>query len=201
MGENPLGFNKEIIKKLRLYEKLLINWQKKFNLVSNNSMCDLWNRHIIDSAQLLSLLPKEKKNKITYDIGSGAGLPGIVLAILGRKDIVLCESNTKKCLFLKEVSRNLQLDVIVDNIRAESLPKRSGCVVLARAVAPLEKLISISLPLLEVGGIAIFPKGKSWNKELRLAQRTFLLEFDLVKSITSELSYIFVIKKAEKKIG
>ncbi len=201
MRQNPLGFNEEIIKNLRLYEKLIIDWQRKFNLVSNNSMHDLWNRHIIDSAQLLSLLPKEKKNKITYDIGSGPGFPGIVLAILGRKDLVLCESNMKKCLFLKEVARNFQLDVIVDNIRAENLPRRSGCAVLARAVAPLEKLISISMPLLETGGIAIFPKGKNWSKELSVAKKNFLLEFDLVKSITSELSYIFVIKKAEKKFG
>ena len=201
MLRNPLGFNEDVINNLKLYEGLLKVWQNKLNLVSEGSLKDIWNRHIIDSAQLLSLLPNEKSSKIIYDIGSGAGFPGLVLAILGRKDIVLCESNSKKCHFLEEVRERLALNVIIDNIRAESLPIKSSHAVLARAVAPLERLIPLSWPLLEVGGIAIFPKGKNWKNELMKAQKDYLMEYDLVKSITSRLSHIFIIKKAEKKIG
>ena len=201
MINNPLGFNAEEYGSLRVYEGLLKLWQKKFNLISANTINDIWERHIIDSAQLLRLLPKEKSNTKIYDVGTGAGFPGLVLAILGRKDLVLCEANNKKCSFLQEVKDILRLNVNIDNIRAESLPKKSANAVLARAVAPLEHLISISLPLIKNGGVAIFPKGKNWNKELKSAQKYFYMEYELVKSITSEVSYIFVIKKIEKKFG
>ncbi len=201
MINNPLGFSKEIRKSLKVYEGLLKDWQKKFNLVSNNTLKDIWSRHILDSAQLLKLMPEEKTNQLTYDIGTGAGFPGLVLAILGRNDIVLCDSNKKKCNFLQEVKNKLNLNVIIDNIRAEDLPINSANIVLARAVAPLEKLIAMSWPLLKKRGIAIFPKGKNWKKELISAEKYFLMEYELVKSITSEVSYIFVIKEIEKKIG
>ena len=200
MSNNPLGFKKEIIRKLKAYENLLKEWQNKFNLISNNSLNHIWSRHILDSAQLFRLLPKQNMNQITYDIGTGAGFPGVVLAILGRTDIVLCDSNNKKCNFLQEVKNKLNLNVIIDNIRAEELPLKSANIVLARAVAPLEKLISLSWPLLKKNGIAIFPKGKNWNRELISAQKYFFFEYDLVKSITSDVSYIIIIKRIEKKI-
>ena len=109
MSNNPLGFKKEIIRKLKAYENLLKEWQNKFNLISNNSLNHIWSRHILDSAQLFRLLPKKNMNQITYDIGTGAGFPGVVLAILGRTDIVLCDSNNKKCNFLQEVKNKLNL--------------------------------------------------------------------------------------------
>ena len=89
--------------KLHLYHDLLISWQKKYNLVGPSTLKYVWERHFIDSAQLFSLLPEQQKDKLIYDIGSGAGFPGMVLAIMGRKDIVLCESSSKKCLFLEEI--------------------------------------------------------------------------------------------------
>ena len=95
--EHILTFSKEEKEKLEIYSSLLKNWQKKFNLVSSASLINIWERHFQDSAQLYSLLPKEKKGAVVYDIGSGAGFPGMVLAIMGRKDMVLCESSTKKC--------------------------------------------------------------------------------------------------------
>ncbi len=201
MINNPLGFTKDIKKSLKVYENLLKDWQNKFNLVGEGSLENVWSRHILDSAQLLRLMPKENINQITYDIGTGAGFPGLVLAILGRNDIVLCDSNKKKCSFLQEVKNKLNLNVIIDNIRAEDLPSNSANIILARAVAPLEKLIAISWPLLKKNGIAIFPKGKNWKNELISAQKYFFMEYELVKSITSDLSYIFIIKRIEKKIG
>ena len=96
-------FSKEVFVKLELYQDLLISWQKKYNLVGPSTLKDVWERHFIDSAQLFSLLPDQRKDKFIYDIGSGAGFPGMVLAIMGRRDIVLCESSSKKCTFLEEV--------------------------------------------------------------------------------------------------
>jgi len=200
MEYNPLVFSKETRDSLGLYVRLLKTWQKKFNLIGNSTLDHIWERHIIDSAQLFKLLPKEAKESPVYDIGSGGGLPGVVLSLMGRKDIVLCEANKKKCLFLEEVKEKLGINVIIDNIRAEKLPINSGNAVLARAVAPLRELIQIAFPLLSNKGLAIFPKGKNWKTELNFAQKYFYIEYDLVKSITSNDSYIIIIRKAEKKI-
>jgi len=194
------AFSEDTRATLDLYVKLLKTWQKNINLIGNSTLEHIWERHIIDSAQLFKLLPKEVKGSFVYDVGSGGGFPGVVLSLMGRQDIVLCEANKKKCLFLEEARQKLGINVIVDNIRAEKLPISNGNTVLARAVAPLKKLIKISLPMLNNNGIAIFPKGKNWKTELNFAQKYFYIEYDLVKSITSSDSYIIIIKKAEKKI-
>ena len=93
MRQDSITFPMEIKEKLDTYSFLLKEWQKKINLVSNSTLENMWERHFQDSAQLYSLLPKEEKESVVYDVGAGAGFPGMVLAIMGRKDIVLCEAN------------------------------------------------------------------------------------------------------------
>ena len=193
------SFSKEVVGKLELYSNLLISWQKKYNLVGHSTLKDVWERHFIDSAQLFSLLPEEHKEKPIYDIGSGAGFPGMVLAIMGRKDIVLCESSSKKCIFLEEVKSKTNTNVIIDNIRAESLPYCSASAIMARAVTSLSGLLNLSIPILAKKGMCIFPKGINWKKELLFAQKRFHIDYKLVKSITSEKSSIIVINEARKK--
>ena len=201
MQEQIRTFSREEKEKLEIYSSLLKSWQKKFNLVSNSSLVDIWERHFQDSAQLYSLLPKEKKGAVVYDIGSGAGFPGMVLAIMGRKDMVLCESSTKKCKFLEEIKIQTQTKVIIDNIRAEILPSQTASAVIARAVTSLRGLLDLTAPLIKEKGLCIFPKGANWKKELILAESFFNIEYDLVKSRTSKESNIFVIHSIEKKNG
>ena len=191
-------FSKEVLDKLELYYDLIKSWQNKYNLVGSSTLKNMWERHFIDSAQLFSLLPDENKGKVIYDIGTGAGFPGMVLAIMGREDLVLCESNAKKCLFLEEVKKKTNINVIIDNIRAESLPLCSALAVTARAVTSLTGLLKISLPLLAEKGVCFFPKGINWKKELLFAQKHFHIEYKLVKSITSKDSNIIIINNAEK---
>ena len=173
-------FSKEALGKLELYHDLLISWQKKYNLVGPSTLKDIWERHFIDSAQLFSLLPLEHKEKPIYDIGSGAGFPGMVLAIMGRKDIVLCESSSKKCIFLEEVKNKTNTNVIIDNIRAESLPSCSATAIMARAVTSLSGLLNLSIPILAKKGVCIFPKGINWKKELLFAQQRFHIDYKVV---------------------
>ena len=191
-------FSKEEKEKLELYSCLIKSWQKKFNLVGASTLESIWERHIIDSAQLYNLLPRVQAGKVLCDIGSGAGFPGMVLAIMGRKDLVLCESNKKKCIFLEEVKHKTNSNVIIANIRAESLPLRTASAVIARAVSSLSALLEMSLPLLSNKGICIFPKGINWKKELLFAQKRFHIDYKLVKSVTSKDSRIIVINNAEK---
>lgn len=191
-------FSKEVLGKLELYHDLLISWQKKYNLVGPSTLKDIWQRHFIDSAQLFSLLPEEHKEKPIYDIGSGAGFPGMVLAIMGRKDIVLCESSSKKCIFLEEVKSRTNTNVIIDNIRAESLPSCSAAAIIARAVTSLSGLLNLSIPILAKTGVCIFPKGINWKKELLFAQKRFHIDYKVVESITSKDSSIIIINRAER---
>jgi len=191
-------FSKEVSIKLELYQDLLISWQKKYNLVGPSTLKDVWERHFIDSAQLFSLLPDQRKDKFIYDIGSGAGFPGMVLAIMGRRDIVLCESSSKKCTFLEEVKSKTNTDVIIDNIRAESLPSCSAIAITARAVTSLFGLLNLSIPILAKKGVCIFPKGINWKKELLFAQKRFHIDYKVVESITSKDSSIIIINRAER---
>ena len=198
MDSSLLPFSKEVVGKLELYHDLLISWQKKYNLVGPSTLKDIWERHFIDSAQLFSLLPDQRKDKFIYDIGSGAGFPGMVLAIMGRRDIVLCESSSKKCTFLEEVKSKTNTDVIIDNIRAESLPSCSAVAITARAVTSLCGLLNLSMPILAKKGVCIFPKGINWKKELLFAQKRFHIDYKVVESITSKDSSIIIINRAER---
>ena len=199
MRQDSITFTMKTKEKLDTYGFILKEWQKKINLVSNSTLENMWERHFQDSAQLHSLLPKEEKGSVVYDVGAGAGFPGMVLAIMGRKDIVLCEANKKKCVFLEEVKKQTHTKVIIDNIRAELLAPRAADAVIARALRPLGGLLKIAEPLIKKGGVCIFPKGVNWKKELIVAQNFYHIEYDLVKSITSKESYIFVIHSIERK--
>ncbi len=198
MRLSTFSFSNEEQEKLEIYCCLIKSWQKKVNLVGPSTIENMWERHIIDSAQLYNLLPRAQAGKVIYDIGSGAGFPGMVLAIMGRKDLVLCESNKKKCSFLEEVKRKTNSNVIIDNIRAELLPSSSASVIIARAVSSLSDLLDISLPILSKNGVCIFPKGINWKKELLFAQKRFHIDYKLVKSITSKESNIIIVNNFEK---
>ena len=201
MREDEIYFSESILSSLDIYIELIKKWQKNINLVSKNSINDLWNRHVLDSAQLYSLLPAPKKGLYIYDIGSGAGFPGMVLGIMGRKDIILCESNKRKCEFLKEVSRITNTNISIVNIRAQKLDGRSALAITSRALASLDALLEISMPILREKGVCVFPKGRTWKEELTVAEKKFIINYNTVQSITSSDSKIIIITKVRKKYG
>ena len=201
MREDEIYFSESILSSLDIYIELIKKWQKNINLVSKNSIDHLWNRHVIDSAQLYSLLPAPKKGLYIYDIGSGAGFPGMVLGIMGRKDIILCESNKRKCEFLKEVSRITNTNISIVNIRAQKLDGRSALAITSRALASLDALLEISMPILREKGVCVFPKGRTWKEELMVAEKKFIINYNTVQSITSSDSKIIIITKVRKKYG
>ena len=123
----------------------------------------------------------------------------MVLAIMGRKEMLLCESNSKKCAFLKEVAVATSTNVDIVNIKAQKLPKNKGLVVVSRAFTSLEKLLDLSIPLLKENGICVFPKGKTWKSEIIKAEKKYYLDFKSIISQTSAESAIIVINKAKKR--
>ena len=115
------------------YIKLLDIYQKKVNLIGKSTRNNIWSRHILDSAQILKLLPNENKEYSIIDVGTGAGLPGIVLTILGRNDIILCEKNHKKVSFLSAVTKECQLKVQIFKGKIESYNNKKVKIIVSRA--------------------------------------------------------------------
>ena len=113
--------SEDTIYKLKKFISILNEYQKKMNLIGKSTLPYIWTRHVLDSAQIEKILPKEDKNYITVDVGTGAGFPGIVLAALGRQDILLCEKVRKKNLFLNTVIKECKFKVKIYNDTIESL--------------------------------------------------------------------------------
>ncbi|MGI9127591.1 MAG: 16S rRNA (guanine(527)-N(7))-methyltransferase RsmG [Roseomonas sp.] len=147
------------------YRDLLLRWNTRINLISGQTATEIDQRHIADCAQLLPLLPSEGP---IADIGSGAGLPGLVLAIMQpEREIHLVESDKRKAAFLVEASAHLKLLVVrVHACRVENAKLPPLSAITARAFAPLVALLPYTADFLAPGGVAIFPKGKTAEKEL-----------------------------------
>ncbi len=159
-------------KLLESYMLLIKKWQKAVNLVSNTEINSLWERHILDSAQVFFEIPKEAR--ILIDMGSGGGFPAVVVAILNKvlnghlTKIVLIESDNKKSIFLKEVSRILDLNLIVLNERIERIKGISADVITARALASTDMLLEWGREFYKNDTIFLFLKGKLVDDELSL---------------------------------
>src|SRR6185369_225024 len=155
-----LGVNvsRETISALETYAGLLRKWQKAINLVSGATLDDVWRRHFLDSAQLLPLIP-EGDGHIT-DLGSGAGFPGLVLALLSGRPTHLVESDQRKAAFLGEVARATGCAgrVQIHAARVEALKPWGAAVITARALADLTQLLDWASPFVTSDTICIFPK-------------------------------------------
>ena len=182
---------------LEVYEKLLQAWQKKINLVSASTLPALWRRHFADSAQLIEAFPKLRR---WVDLGSGAGFPGLVLALLLKphSDAVvhLIEADQRKAAFLRAVSRETNAPVKIHVGRIEDeLPHLAGEVeaVCARALAPLPQLIAWSQQLLLKNALGIFLKGEEWRKELTEAASEFSFDMRAIGSRTHPSARIIIV--------
>lgn len=185
---------------LSIYEELLRRWQPKINLVAPNTLAEAWLRHFADSAQVLAALPEALR---WADIGSGAGFPGLVTALLlkGRPGAIvhLIESDQRKAAFLRAVSRETgaPASIHVDRIE-KALPPLAGEIdaVSARALAPLDRLLAMVNQPLRKGGIAVFMKGAEWRDELTGASRLGNFSFETIQSRTDPRARLIVVNSA-----
>ena len=189
------------MKPLEQYLVLLLKWQGKINLISPNTVQDAWKRHFEDSLQIIPLIPQG--SKILYDLGTGAGFPGLVLAIeRPNLAVTLIESDSKKCAFLQTVSRETGVDVAIRNARIEKAASELPApnIVTARALASLDQLLDYIGPwsLANPDLIAIFPKGENWDKEV---DKVGIWEFHVkqVPSATEKSAAILVLSNIRKK--
>lgn len=196
--------SRETIELLRVYEKSLHEWQTKFNLVSNASLEDAWNRHFLDSIQLFKFIPEGAKS--LCDFGSGAGFPGMVLAVLAAEKtpylkVSLIESIRKKTLYLNEVSKITGVNVEILNERIENIKSRQFDVITSRAMASLSELLNYTQKFFKKNTTCIFPKGKSYADEIAEAKRLWNFKCDVVPSEQSDEGVILIITNLSKIKG
>lgn len=156
--------SRETLDKLRVYAENLEKWNKKVNLVSRSTVDGLWHRHFLDSAQIYPLFPPN--SQVALDLGSGAGFPGLVLAIMGCAEVHLVESDRRKAEFLREIVRLTDSPARIHNTRIETLEPFPVDVVTARALASLPDLLSWAEPFLGVESQCFFLKGRNVEDEL-----------------------------------
>lgn len=182
--------SRETADRLALYADLLRQWQRTINLVAPSTLDAVWQRHMADSAQLLALAPATPEHWV--DVGSGAGFPGLVIAILlaehGAPPVTLVESDTRKAAFLAEVARRTGVTVDIRASRIEKPATRINLpparVVSARALAPLGKLLALTAPYLRPDGTALFLKGRDWAAELSEAEQDWHFTAEAIASRT-----------------
>lgn len=192
-----IAVSRETTRLLKEYVALVLHWQKSINLVGRSTADDFWRRHILDSAQLYRYL---KTPGQLFDLGSGAGLPGLVVAILGYSAVKLIESNKKKCSFLREASRSLGVNVeIIDNRIERVKPTKGADYITSRALAPLDKLLAYSAPLLGGQGKCYFLKGQNVESELTAAKKNWNMLVTKYRSISCANGVILEIAGLRRK--
>lgn len=189
--------SRETIERLKLYEQLVLKWTKKINLVSAGDAAHIWDRHIVDSMQLYALA---SPGHGWLDLGSGGGFPGLVAAIMAQQDdperkFTLVDSDQRKCTFLRTVVRELSLNVTVLPERIEDVIPQSAPVLSARALGDLRSLLGHVEMHMAAGGMALLPKGVTWEKEHEAASKYWSYDLQVIKSETNPDSSILIIKE------
>jgi 16S rRNA (guanine527-N7)-methyltransferase len=192
--------SRETLERLRRYADTLVKWQKSINLVAPESLKDLWRRHMLDSAQLKAFLPPQIEGLV--DMGSGAGFPGLVLAIMGVPNVHLIESDARKCVFLAEAARTAGLEVgsnpIVHRSRLENVVDLRAAVVTARACAPLHRLLAYAEPFLHSDSMCLFLKGGHVDEELTEAEKTWRMSVERFPSLSDPSGTILCMKQVAR---
>jgi 16S rRNA (guanine527-N7)-methyltransferase len=187
----------ETMERLKQFVELLRKWQKTINLVGKATLADVWRRHILDSAQLAPFI-SETAGKIA-DIGSGAGFPGLILAIITGRHVHLIESDGRKCAFLVAAARATDAPVTIINRRIESVTEIKFAVVTARAVAPLAELIALAEAVLAPAGCCFFLKGQRVSDELTKALKSWNMIVTRIPSVTDKDAVVLKLEKIARK--
>ncbi len=190
--------SRETGERLTAYAELLVKWQTRINLIGPATLPDLWRRHMLDSAQLL---PRLRPGPV-LDMGSGAGFPGMVLAILrsdgGVDPVHLVESDSRKCAFLREVARVTQAPAVVHNKRLEQLNPFFVKTITARALAPLSKLLDMAEPFLSPDTECLFLKGKGGEDELTEGSKDWMMLVERIASLADPSGIILHLREVHR---
>tara|TARA_R110000772_G_scaffold73216_8_gene159960 strand:- start:22024 stop:22668 length:645 start_codon:yes stop_codon:yes gene_type:complete len=193
--------------RLETYVAALVKWQRRINLIGPATVADIWRRHILDCGQLAALIPAGPVR--VCDLGSGAGLPGLVLAALGigageGACLDLIESDSRKAAFLREANRLMGTQARIENRRIEEMAETGAAgydIITARALAPLLKLLEMSNNLLKTGGKLLFLKGKATDAELTESEKAWKMRVTKMPSASDSEGVILLIEDLERRHG
>jgi len=198
---------KEVIQKFKLttlqseqiekYILELVEFNKHTNLVGKSTVKNIWERHIADCLQLSFFIAK--KNLKIFDLGTGGGLPGIPLSILGYQNIFMIDSVGKKIDFIRSVIKKLSLSAKTEKKRIENLNIGKADLITSRALAPLHKLLSYSLLLSNINTTSLFLKGRNVYNEIEMAKKNYDFNYEVFKSVSSKEGRVLKIKNIRSK--
>jgi 16S rRNA (guanine527-N7)-methyltransferase len=191
------GVSRETLDRFTAYASMLTEWSARINLVSGATLDDLWRRHFLDSAQLAPLVPAGAKSLI--DLGSGAGFPGLVLAILGVRGVELVEADSRKSVFLSEAARVTKTAVTIHNQRIEAVPPHPVDVITARACAPLDRLLDLAAPFIGLQTTCLFLKGARVEEELTAAGKAWTMAVSRLPSRADPAGTVLVLQQVVRE--
>ncbi|WP_084013839.1 16S rRNA (guanine(527)-N(7))-methyltransferase RsmG [Leisingera methylohalidivorans] len=192
--------SRETLQRLEVFEQVIRKWNPKINLVSKSSLEDLWVRHIVDSVQVFRCTDPVEH---WVDIGSGGGFPGLIVALLAADEapgmrVTLIESDQRKSAFLRTAARECDAKVAILTDRIERVEPQRADVLSARALADLSTLLGFSERHLSPTGVALFPKGESWKKEVDNARQQWQFDAEPVKSLTEQEAVILKVREVTR---
>lgn len=190
------GVSRETVERLEAYAALLLRWSVRINLVGRNTFDDLWRRHFLDSAQLRLLIPDSAEGLV--DIGSGAGFPGLVLAVLGLAGVELIEADRRKCVFLREAIRVTGAGAVLHEGRAESMAARPYDIVMARACAPLHRMLGLAERFIGPRTRCLFLKGERAEEEIAAAREGWAMKVSSRTSLADPRGVVLCLEEVAR---
>ena len=191
------NLNKKQVEKIEFFITSVINYNKHTNLIGKSTVENFWERHVLDCLQLTKYI-NNKKLKI-LDLGTGAGLPGILLSIVGYQKVLMIDSVKKKTEFLKTIIKELSLSSKILNKRIEMAPISQHDIIVSRALAPLIKLLTYARMYSNKNTTSLFLKGRNVNNEIDIAMREFSFNFEKIESLSSNEGCILKINNINTK--
>ena len=191
--------NKTQVDKIDYYLSSIIEHNKHTNLVGKSTIENIWDRHVLDCLQLTKYIIN-KKLKI-LDLGTGAGLPGVLFSIVGFQKVLMVDSVKKKTDFVRKIIKELSLTAKIQNKRIEKPPTSQHNIIVSRALAPLVKLLTYARMYSNKNTTSLFLKGRNVTSEIDIASKVYFFEFEKIKSLSSDEGCILKINNIRNKNG
>ena len=196
---SQFSLNKTQVEKIDSYLSSLTIYNKHTNLIGKSTIENIWERHVLDCLQLTKHITN-KKSKI-LDLGTGAGLPGILLSIAGFQRVLMVDSAKKKTDFVRKTIKELSLTAKIQNKRIEKPPTSQYDIIVSRALAPLTKLLTYARMYSNKNTTSLFLKGRNATGEIDIAAKVYFFEIEKIKSLSSDDGCILKINNIRNKNG
>ena len=196
---SDFALNKKQVDKVDFYLSSIIKHNKHTNLIGRSTIENIWERHVLDCLQLTKHITN-KKLKI-LDLGTGAGLPGVLLSIVGYQRVLMVDSIKKKTDFVRKTIKELSLTAKIQNKRIEKPPTSQHDIIVSRALAPLVKLLTYARMYSDKNTTSLFLKGRNANSEIEISMKAFSFDLEKFKSLSSGDGWVLKIKNIKNKSG